>query len=159
MSLLGNSKKLALPVDCEFIREKKILTYKYRKNTPLSLPVLTINIEYLNYQDTLFKAEFHKRIAWLKSFDSKNLPYHSNNLRCNNSNCVPGRYSLIPFINEKINTLKSQYHCMRIIKKTINFTNKGQVRMMLQMNQCTLFRKKYRYITHQNLNQKNTYAH
>ena len=33
----------------------------------------------------------------------------------------------MPLINEKVNTLKSQYHCMRIIKKTINFTNKGQV--------------------------------
>ena len=90
----------------------------------------TINIEYLNYQDTLFKTAFDKEIIWLKSFDSKSLPwssYHSNNLTCNNSDCVPGRHSLMPLINEKVNTLKSQYHCMAIIKKTINFTNKGQV--------------------------------
>ena len=33
----------------------------------------------------------------------------------------------MPLINEKVNTLKSKYHCMRIIKKTINFTSKGQV--------------------------------
>ena len=30
-------------------------------------------------------------------------------------------------INEMVNTLKSQHHCMAIIKKTINFTNKGQI--------------------------------
>ena len=33
----------------------------------------------------------------------------------------------MPLINEKFNTLKSQYHCMSIIKRKINFTNKGQV--------------------------------
>ena len=102
----------------------------YWNNTPLSLPICTINIECLNYQHTLFKTEFYKEIAWPKSFDSKNLPwssYHSNNLTCNNSYCVPGRHSLMPLINEKFNTLKSQYHCMGIIKKTINFTNKAEV--------------------------------
>ena len=90
----------------------------------------TINIEYLNYQDTLFKTALDKEITRLKSFDSKSLPwssYHSNNLTCNNSDCVPGRHSLMPLINEKVNTLKSPYHCMAIIKKTINVTNKGQV--------------------------------
>ena len=125
MSLLDNSKKLALPEDYEIISEPP-----YRKNTPLSLPVCTINIEYLIYQDTLFKTEFDKEIAWLKSFDSKNLPwssYHSNNSTCNNSDCVPGRNSFMPLINEKVNTLKSQYHCMGITKKTINFINKGQI--------------------------------
>ena len=66
LSLLDNSKKLALPEDYEIISEPP-----YRKNTPLSLTVCTINIEYLNYQDTLFKTEFDKEIAWLKSFDSK----------------------------------------------------------------------------------------
>ena len=66
LSLLDNSKKLALPEDCEIISERP-----YRKNTPLSSPVCTINIEYLNYQNTLFKTEFDKEIAWLKSFDSK----------------------------------------------------------------------------------------
>ena len=30
-------------------------------------------------------------------------------------------------INKKVKTLKPQYHCMGIIKKIINFTNKGQV--------------------------------
>ena len=64
LSLLDNSKKLALPEDNEFISEPP-----YRKNTPFSLPVCTINIKYLNYQDTLFKTEFNKEIAWLKSFD------------------------------------------------------------------------------------------
>ena len=33
----------------------------------------------------------------------------------------------MPLINEKVNRLKSQYHCMGIIKKTINFTKKGQI--------------------------------
>ena len=97
---------------------------------PLSLPVCAINIEYLNYQDTLLKTEFDKEIAWRKLFDWKKLPwssYHSNNSTCNNSDCGPGRHSLMPWINEKVNTLKSQYHCMGIIKKTINFTDKGQI--------------------------------
>ena len=118
MSLVDNSKKLALPEDYEIISEPP-----YRKNTPLSLPVCTINIEYLNYQ------EFDREIARLKSFDSRKLPwssYHSNNSTCNNSDCVPGRHSLMPLINEKVNTLKSQCHCMGMIKKT-NFTNKGQI--------------------------------
>ena len=55
LSLLDNSKKLALPEDYEIIRE-----HPYRKNTPPSLPVCTINVEYLNYQDTLFETEFDK---------------------------------------------------------------------------------------------------
>ena len=54
LSLLDNSKKLTVPEDYEIINEPP-----YRKNTPLSLPVCTINIEYLNYQDTLFKTEYH----------------------------------------------------------------------------------------------------
>ena len=36
-----------------------------------ALPVCTINIEYLNYQDTLLEAELDREIAWLKSFNSK----------------------------------------------------------------------------------------
>ena len=55
LSLLDNSKKLALPVDYEIISE-----LPYRKNTPLSLTVCTINREYLNYQDTFCKTEFVK---------------------------------------------------------------------------------------------------
>ena len=55
LSLFENIKKLALPVDYEIISERP-----YRKNTPLSLPVCTINKEYFNYQDTLFKTEFDK---------------------------------------------------------------------------------------------------
>ena len=47
LSLLDNIKKLALPEDYEIISEPP-----YRKNTLLSLPVCTVNIEYLNYQDT-----------------------------------------------------------------------------------------------------------
>ena len=124
LSFLDNSKKLTLPEDYEIISEPP-----YRKNMPLSLPVCTINIEYLSYQDTLFKTEFDKKISWLKSFDSKNLPwssYHSKNSTCNNSDCVPGRHSLMSLINEKFNTLKPKYHFMGI-KKTINFSNKGQV--------------------------------
>ena len=58
LSLLDNSKKLALPVDYEIISE-----LPYRKNTPLSLTVCTINREYLNYQDTFCKTEFVKWIA------------------------------------------------------------------------------------------------
>ena len=125
LRLLDKSKKLALPEDYGIISEPP-----YRKNMPLSLPVCTVNIKYLKYKDTLFKTEFDKEIAWLKLFDSKNLPwssYNSDNSTCNNSDCVPGRHSLKPLINEKVNTPKSQYHCMGIIKKTINFTNKGQV--------------------------------
>ena len=72
LSLLDNSKKLALPEDYEIISEPP-----YKKNTRLSLPVCTINIEYLNYQGTLFKTEFDKEITWLKSFDTKNLPWSS----------------------------------------------------------------------------------
>ena len=114
LSFLDNSKKLTFPEDYEIISESP-----YRKNMPFSLPVCTINIEYLSYQDTLFKTEF----------DSKNLPwssYHSKDSTCNNSDCVPGRHSLMSLINEKFNTLKPKYHFMGI-KKTINFTNKGQV--------------------------------
>ena len=125
LNLLRNSKKIALPEDYEIISEPL-----YRKNTPLSLPVCTVNIEYLNYQDALFKTEFDKEIAWLKSFDSNSLPwssYHSNNSTCNNFDCVPGRHSLMPLMKERVNTLKSQYHCMGIIKRTISFTNTGQV--------------------------------
>ena len=115
LSLLDNSQKLSLPEDYEIISDPP-----YRKNKPLSLPVCTTNIEYLNYQDKLFKTVFNKKITWLKSFDSKNVlwsSYHSSYLTCNNSDCV------------------------------------------LQINQCTPFRKMYRYVTHQNFDQKNRYAH
>ena len=117
--------------------------------------------EYLSYQYTLFKTGFDKKIAWLKSFDSKILPwssYHLNNSTCSNSDCVPGRHSLMLLINEKVNTLKSQFHCIGIIKTIISLT-KVKYPLTLQINHCMPFRKKYRYGTHQNLDQKNTHVH
>ena len=56
LSLLDNSQKLSLPEDYEIISDPP-----YRKNKPLSLPVCTTNIEYLNYQDKLFKTVFDKK--------------------------------------------------------------------------------------------------
>ena len=47
LSLLDNSKKLALPEDSEFMSEPP-----YRKKCATFLPVCRINIEYLNYQET-----------------------------------------------------------------------------------------------------------
>ena len=64
LSLLDNSEKLALPEDYEIINQPS-----YRKNTPLSLPVCTINIKYFSYQATLSRTKFDKEIVWLKSFD------------------------------------------------------------------------------------------
>ena len=80
LSLLDHSKKLALPEDCEIICEPP-----YRKNTPLSLPVCTINIEYLIYQDTLFKTEFWKRnrlakIIWFKKPTMVFIPFEQFNM-------------------------------------------------------------------------------
>ena len=77
LSLLDNSYKLALPENYEIISEPP-----YRKKTPRSLPVYTINKEYLNFQDTLFKTEFDKEIAWVKPFYSKYLPRSSTFWLC-----------------------------------------------------------------------------
>ena len=33
----------------------------------------------------------------------------------------------MPLIGEKVNSLKAQYHCMSIIKKTIHFINESQI--------------------------------
>ena len=112
LNLVDNSKKLALSEDYVIINEPHT-----EKNIPLSLPVCTINIEYFNFQNTLFKIEFDKEIVWLKSFDSKNLPcfsYHLNKPTCSNSDCVPSRHSLPPLINEKVNTLSTDMLTIRI---------------------------------------------
>ena len=112
LNLLDNSKKLALPEGYEIISEPHT-----EKNMPHSLPVCTINIEYFNFQNTLFKIEFDKDIVWLKSFDSKNLPcfsYHSNKSTCTNSDCVPSRHSLMLLIHEKVNTLSTDTLTIRI---------------------------------------------
>ena len=40
---------------------------------------------------------------------------------------TPGINSILPLIKEPVHTLKSQYHCMNIIKATISNINPGQI--------------------------------
>ena len=51
--------------------------------------------------------------------------YHSNKER--NIPSVKGHYSLLPLIDAPVLTIGSQYHCMNIIMKTIEYLNPGQI--------------------------------
>ena len=39
---------------------------------------------------------------------------------------LPGLNAVLPIIPKTVHTLATQYHCMKIIKGTVNFFNPGQ---------------------------------
>ena len=51
--------------------------------------------------------------------------YHSNKER--NASSVKGYHSLLSLIDAPVHTIASQYHCMNIIMKTIEYLNPGQI--------------------------------
>lgn len=118
---LVSSKKLSLPEDYEIINDPP-----FRPKTPLELPVCTINFEYEEYQVSIYEDQLKREIGWLSQFEQEKQPWSSFHSK-SSSELVPGKHSLMPLINEKVNTLKAQYHTMNIIKKTIEFTNEGQI--------------------------------
>ena len=118
---LVSSKKLSLPEDYEIINDPL-----FRPKTPLELPVCTINFEYEEYQVSIYENQLKREIGWLSQFEQEKQPWSSFHSK-SSSELVPGKHSLMPLINEKVNTLKAQYHTMNIIKKTIKFTNEGEI--------------------------------
>ena len=72
--------------------------------------------------------------AWLESFSQANRhncllwsKFHSVNTEFKQSKPIDIN-AMMPLINEKVSSIKSQYHCMKIIRDTIGFLNPNQVR-------------------------------
>ena len=66
-------------------------------------------------------VETHKTDSIVPSWSK----YHSN--KEHNVSSAKGYHSLLPLIYAPVHTIASQYHCMNIIMKTIEYLNPGQV--------------------------------
>ena len=73
-------------------------------------------------------VETHKTDSIVPSWSK----YHSN--KEHNVPSAKGYHSLLPLIYAPVHTIASQYHCMNIIMKTIEYLNPGQV----AVNVCDL---------------------
>jgi len=121
LSLIGKKTHLSLPNDYAIVNSPP-----YTKNTPLFSPVCTINIDYLDYTNDYFTSGIESEISWLRQCYEQTISWSSYHSESD----IPsktGIHSLMPLISEKVNTLKSQYHCMSIIKKTSYHLNSKQV--------------------------------
>ena len=122
---IDKNHKLDLPEDYAVIQE-----LPRRKNTPLFMPVCTSNINYESFGEIVFNRAKLKEIAWLASYETENRPWTEHRSKDSESSTIedhPGENSLMPLMNEKVNTLKAQYHTMSVIKKTTHFINRNQI--------------------------------
>ena len=81
---------------------------------------------------------FLDEIQWLNNFDVRSSSpskdtkgWAQHHAQCNrNNDFTPGINVIMPLINEPVDSLKSQYHCMEITKKLVDVLNPGQSRFM-----------------------------
>ena len=76
--------------------------------TPLELPVCTINFE--EYKVSIYQDQLKREIGWLSQFEQEKQPWSSFHSK-SSSELVPGKHSLMPLINEKVNTKSKIPHC------------------------------------------------
>ena len=123
---IPSNKKLKLPD--EYICLKEI---PYVCNTPLFTPVSRLNVDYITVSNE-YNLGKNKKLAWLEIVSEANnsncntwSKFHSN---LKSQKCNPiGINALMPLINEKVSSIKSQYHCMKIIRDTTNYINPDQI--------------------------------
>ena len=99
-------------------------------SSSLYAPVCTIEYMTTASNDNLSRDN---EFAWLESVSQANqhncLPwskFHSVNSEFKQSKSIDIN-AMMPLINEKVSSIKSQYHCMKIIRDTIGFLNPNQI--------------------------------
>ena len=101
----------------------------YLKKSKFYAPVCTVNIpgEYLD--NKIYNQGIDEEFIWLNSL-SLQIEYTSwakhHSEKQDFSVTVPGTNVLLPLIPQPVHTTQTQYHCMKIIKKTSNFLNPTQ---------------------------------
>ena len=127
-----------------------IVDYKYIKSTETSLKVMKLpdaygveqnlnissprdiyvplsSVNMIDIEDKVLLTAIEDEREWLDSFKSENdcwSSFHANKSRSIvKQNDIS---SIMPLIREKVHTLDTQYHCMKIICDTIEVINDGQ---------------------------------
>ena len=139
------NRKLKLPDDYVTFKE-----LPFEPSSPLFFPFCTSNIIYTEFHTSELDLGRSKEMSWLDSFDIVNIEncvswskFHSiSTIDSNNSHQTAGRNALMPMISKKVASLKAQFHCMNLIKKTISFINQDQI--PVDVDVCT---NKYRFIS------------
>ena len=89
------------------------------------LTVSTVNT--IDIQDGILINAINEEKHWLQSYTFENdccSSFHASKHRC--SIKLNDTSSIMPLIREKVHTLDTQIHCMKIIKETIKAINDGQ---------------------------------
>ena len=117
------TRKLVLPEEYTEFRP-----FPFRTSTPLFYPKCNATVE---KNDDYFKAALCEEIEWLDVISSSNSetcsPWGMHHSAKFTSGAIPGIHSMMPPIPKKVASVEAQYHCMTIIKRTIAFTNEGQI--------------------------------
>ena len=146
------NRKIELPDDYVNLKE-----LPFGVTSPLFVPVCTYNIEEKMFETDNYDSGKSKEISWLEHINASNVStcspwskFHSNT-EFDTSQKTVGIQALMPLINEKVSSLKAQFHCMTIIRNTINFINKNQIpvdvsdqnikrsRYCLQVSLCAIY--------------------
>ena len=110
-----------------------IVPQVYQGKEPLHPQVLTFQGT-VNGLAEVFKQALIEEYRWLETVvethqNESIIPswskYHSNKER--NAPSVKGYHSLLSLIDAPVHTIASQYHCMNIIMKTIEYLSPGQI--------------------------------
>ena len=91
--------------------------------TPLYAPNISVDISEYCDNGQFLASEKLKEQSWLENIsDIDNIKSWSNYHSDNASNIsVKGINAVLPIIPKPVHTPSTQYHCMEIIKKTINY--------------------------------------
>ena len=121
----NTERKLKIPDEYVCLKE-----LPFESNTPLFAPTCTWNIEDNILATNEYDSNKIQEISWLEGVSEANInnckswsKFHLNP----EEDVLVGINSLMPLINQKISSLKSQFHCMNIIRDTIEFINPNQV--------------------------------
>lgn len=98
------------------------------RKTPLLAPNIKVVISQYFDRGEFLVLEKSKDIEWLRKIGNiENIISWSKSHSENSANTtVKGINAILPIIPKPVHTLATQYHCMKIIKQTVNYLNPGQ---------------------------------
>ena len=82
----------------------------------------------IDIENGLLKRALNDEKEWLSSYRINNncwSSFHASKHKFN-VKMMNDVSSIMPLIREKVNTLDTQFHCMKIIKNTVSVINEGQ---------------------------------
>ena len=97
------------------------------RKTPLYAPYIKADTTSYNDNENYIKSEKHREIEWLQTVCTSDClvlwaKYHSDTFRNLEVMSLPRLKTVLPIIPKKVHTLATQYHCMKITKRTVNFS-------------------------------------